>query len=160
MTCAKNRANSGLDALFTIRGRQKTPGSNSEHLRDFPMHQWVGRVLPRVRSGRGGRPGPARRLPPFGTGTWILECSRIALLSIQKFLQKSTGSAGLFNQRGWPILRLTKRKLPSTSPPSRAGAGMKNAVGACFSPLLVKPKKEAASGAECRHGMRTDSVNR
>lgn len=66
--------------------------------------------------------------------------SRIALLSIQKFLQKSTGSAGLLRQRVWPIFRFTKRKLPSTSPPLEQEPATENTVGACFSPALSTPK--------------------
>src|SRR5215469_7134475 len=116
MACAKTRASSGLDALFAVAAQEKMLGTNREHLRDFPMHQWVCRVLLRLVpclavaiSWLAPRPMFTREIDPL--------CARIALLSIQKFLQKSTGSAGLWNQHVWPIFKFTKRKLPSTSPP-------------------------------------------
>jgi len=44
----KTRANSGLDALFRLPETRKMQGSNPEHLRDSPMHQWFGGGLLRV----------------------------------------------------------------------------------------------------------------
>ncbi len=69
-----------------------------------------------------------------------------SLLSIQKFLQKSTGLAGLLKLHPPPIVMF--KNIALNFPSSRAGAGRQWVVGTCFSPQQELRRAVALENSE------------